>query len=135
MQNRHTVRLEDRNEFAQETAFLVHQRLVEGHDCEVPHPRDPSYVNKLSVGIIGDDQRAGVLWAISVQDLDRDALFTDGENGFLVQDGGAHVRQFAQFLVRDDLDGAGFRDDPRVHLKETRDVGPVLVEVGANSPG
>ena len=76
---------------------------------------------------------AGVLRRIGVLDDQRNACLAHGEHGFLVQDACAHVRKLAQLLVGNARNGLSLRNNTRIRRIETRDVGPVLVKVGAQA--
>ena len=78
---------------------------------------------------------AGVLRRIGVLDDQRNARLAHGEHGLLVQDARAHVRKLAQFLVGNAGDGLSLGHNARVGRVEARDVGPVLVQIGAQALG
>ena len=52
-----------------------------------------------------------------------------------MQDACAHVRKLAQLLVGNAGDGLSLGHDARIGRVETRDVGPVLVQIGAQALG
>ena len=78
---------------------------------------------------------AGVLRRIGVLDDQRNTGLAHGEHSLLVQDARAHVRKLAQFLVGNAGDGLSLGHDARIGRVETRDVGPVLVQIGAQALG
>ena len=78
----------------------------------------------------GSSRRVGVL------DDQRDTGVAHGEDGLLVQDGGAHVGELAQLLVGDARDGLGVvRRCAGRRTGSRRDVRPVLVQVGLEALG
>ena len=78
---------------------------------------------------------AGVLRRIGVLDDQRNTRLAHGEHGLLVQDACAHVRKLAQLLVGNARNGLGLGNNTRIGRIETRDVGPVLVQIGAQALG
>ena len=78
---------------------------------------------------------AGVLRRVGVLDDQRNTGLAHGEHGLLVQDARAHVRKLAQLLVGNAGDGLSLGHNARVGRIEARDVGPVLVQVGAQALG
>ena len=52
-----------------------------------------------------------------------------------MQDARAHVRKLAQLLVGNARNGLSLGNNTRIGRIETRDVGPVLVQVGAQALG
>ena len=78
---------------------------------------------------------AGVLRRIGVLDDQRNTRLTHREHGLLVQDACAHVRKLAQLLVGNARNGLSLGHNARIGRIETRDVGPVLVQVGAQALG
>ena len=52
-----------------------------------------------------------------------------------MQDACAHVRKLAQLLVGNARNGLGLGNNTRIGRIETRDVGPVLVQIGAQALG
>ena len=78
---------------------------------------------------------AGVLRRIGVLDDQRNACLAHGEHGLLVQDTCAHVRKLAQLLVGNARNGLSLGNNTRISRIEARDVGPVLVQIGAQALG
>ena len=78
---------------------------------------------------------AGVLRRIGVLDDQRNTRLAHGEHGLLVQDACAHVRKLAQLLVGNARNGLSLGNNTRIGRIEARDVGPVLVQVGAQALG
>ena len=78
---------------------------------------------------------AGVLRRIGVLDDQRNTRLAHGEHGLLVQNACAHVRKLAQLLVGNARNRLSLRNNTRIGRIETRDVGPVLVQVGAQALG
>ena len=78
---------------------------------------------------------AGVLRRIGVLDDQRNTSLAHGEHSFLVQNARTHVRKLAQFLVGNAGNGLSLGHDARIGRVETRDVGPVLVQIGAQALG
>ena len=78
---------------------------------------------------------AGVLRCIGVLDDQRNACLAHGEHGLLVQDACAHVRKLAQLLVGNARNGLSLGNNTRIGRIETRNVGPVLVQIGAQALG
>ena len=78
---------------------------------------------------------AGVLRRIGVLDDQRNTRLTHGEHGLLVQDACAHVRKLAQLLVGNARNGLSLGNNTRIGRIEARDVGPVLVQIGAQALG
>ena len=78
---------------------------------------------------------AGVLRRIGVLDDQRNTRLTHGKHGLLVQDACAHVRKLAQLLVGNARNGLSLGNNTRIGRIEARDVGPVLVQVGAQAFG
>ena len=74
---------------------------------------------------------AGVLRRIGVLDDQRNACLAHGEHGLLVQDACTHVRKLAQLLVGNARNGLSLGHNARIGRIEARNVGPVLVQVGA----
>ena len=74
---------------------------------------------------------AGVLRRIGVLDDQRNSRLTHREHGLLVQDACAHVRKLAQLLVGNARNGLSLGHNARIGRIEARNVGPVLVQVGA----
>ena len=77
----------------------------------------------------------GVLRRIGVLDDQRNTRLAHGEHGLLVQDACTHVRKFAQLLVGNARNGLSLGHNARIGRIEARDVGPVLVQVGAQALG
>ena len=78
---------------------------------------------------------AGVLRRIGVLDDQRNTSLAHGEHSFLVQDACAHVRKLAQLLVGNARNGLSLGHNTRIGRIEARNVGPVLVQVGAQALG
>ena len=78
---------------------------------------------------------AGVLRRIGVLDDQRNTRLAHGEHGLLVQDACAHVRKLAQLLVGNARNGLSLGNNTRIGRIETRNVGPVLVQIGAQALG
>ena len=76
---------------------------------------------------------AGVLRRIGVLDDQRNTRLAHGEHGLLVQDACAHVRKLAQLLIGNARNGLSLGNDTRIGRIEARDVGPVLVQIGAQA--
>ena len=86
------------------------------------------------VGRLANDG-AGVLRRVGVLDDQRNTGLAHGEHGLLVQYARAHVRKLAQLLVGNAGDGLSLGHNARVGRIEARDVGPVLVQIGAQALG
>ena len=78
---------------------------------------------------------AGVLRRIGVLDDQWNACLAHREHGLLVQDACTHVRKLAQLLVGNAGDGLSLGHNARISRIEARNVGPVLVQVGAQALG
>ena len=77
----------------------------------------------------------GVLRRIGVLDDQRNTRLAHGEHGLLVQDTCAHVRKLAQLLVGNARNGLSLGNNTRIGRIEARDIGPVLVQIGAQALG
>ena len=78
---------------------------------------------------------AGVLRRVGVLDDQRNTGLAHGEHGLLVQDACTHVRKLAQLLVGNAGNGLSLGNNTRIGRIEARNVGPVLVQVGAQALG
>ena len=86
------------------------------------------------VGRLANDG-TGVLRRVGVLDDQRNTGLAYGEHGLLVQDARTHVRKLAQLLVGNAGNGLGLGHNARIGRIEARDVGPVLVQIGAQALG
>ena len=80
----------------------------------------------------GNDHRAGSGGIVGVSDVDRNARNAHGEDRVLMKHRSAHVGKLAKLSVGDHVDGARIRNASGVCHQETRNVGPVLIHIGAH---
>src|SRR5699024_7392924 len=85
-------------------------------------------VFRLAAGAL-HDQRAAVLRAVRVADVDRDPRFAHREDGVFVKYACAHIGELAELLISDRLDGLRLLDDSRVSNQEAGYIRPVLIQV------
>ena len=116
---------------ARKPDLRVHQRFFKEYDGKIFLSRNARHdvaVRRIFFG--RQDERARVVRAECILDLDRDIPFTHGEDRFRVQNVRPHIGQFAQFFERDDLDLFGALHDARIAGEEAAHVRPVLIQVG-----
>ena len=68
-------------------------------------------------------------------DLDGDPRLANGEDRLVVKHGCAHVGELAELAIGEFVDRARVIDDAWIRHQETRDVRPVLVNVGGDAAG
>ena len=110
----------------------VHHILLDRDDREALTARDTrdDLLGVEVAYVLGNDHRTGILGAIGILDVYRNACVLYGEDRILVEHGRAHVRKLAKLSVGDGLDGTWIVDNSGVCHKEARNVGPVLVQIG-----
>ena len=109
----------------------VHVALEHREDREIAPPGNAGdRALKLAFAFdVLHDERAGLVRAVRVADVERDALLLDRQDGFLVQYRSAHERHFAQLRIRDAGNGARIIHDARIGHQYAGDVRPVFVYV------
>ena len=81
------------------------------------------------------NHRAGGIRVVGVLDVDTDTGGDDRNDGLIVENGEAGVRQFAHLAVGQRVDGARVVDNLRVDRVNGGDVGEVFVEVDVKAAG
>ena len=111
--DRDPIALEDGEGLAHEADLVGHVRLLYVDADEVPLSGDAGdeVLVLARLRVLADDG-ALVGRAVRVLDLDGDVDLANREDGLLLENGGSHVGELAEFTVSDRLDRLWIVDDP-----------------------
>ena len=115
----HAVLLKRLQNLAPEAQLAVHHRLLNADDREALAPRNAGDGGvQIIMRRVQADNRARMRRVVGVADVGGNTRLVHGEHGVLMQDGRAHIGQFAQLLVSDGADFARMRHNARVSHQE-----------------
>ena len=126
--NRDAVVLESLQNLAAEADLGIHHVLGDQNRAEI------LFAGNACDGVAGllagalHNPGSVILRLVRVLDVDRNAFMANRENGIFVQNAGTHVRQLAQLLVSDGMNGNRIVHDPRIRHQEPGHIRPVLVD-------
>ena len=127
--------LENLKDTAAEADLRVHHGFLDGDGAEALLAGDAGDgVAGLAAGIF-HNHRSRILGTVGVQNVNRDALHPDREDGIFMQNAGAHVGELPEFPVGDGIDGDRIFHNAGVGDQETGHIRPVFIDIRMHGAG
>ena len=131
----HVIALKHADQLPEEVLLFSKPVLFNGDDAKILAARYARQDGILLFKRLGHDQRARVVRAARIFDVDGDIRLPHRKHGILMQHLRAHVGKLPQLLVGDAADGPGIPHNAGIRHQEARHVGPVFIELRVRSPG